>query len=77
LILRDATCLEHVERSAFQSIISSYSSMSPRDVIEQRPGHESPTLTLKQYAHVLPGMQAEAARSVAALVTGQTDVGDA
>jgi hypothetical protein len=51
--------------------------MSPRDVIEQRPGHESPTLTLKQYAHVLPGMQAEAARSVAALVTGQTDVGDA
>lgn len=31
-------------------------------------GHESPAFTLKQYAHVIPGMQAEAAAQVASLV---------
>jgi integrase len=46
----------------------------PVKVVSERLGHESPAFTLKQYAHVLPGMQAEAARSVAALVAGQTDV---
>jgi integrase len=45
----------------------------PVKVVSERLGHESPAFTLKQYAHVLPGMQAEAARSVAALVAGQTD----
>jgi integrase len=44
----------------------------PVKVVSERLGHESPAFTLKQYAHVLPGMQAEAARSIAALVAGQT-----
>lgn len=39
--------------------------------MSERLGHESPAFTLKQYVHVLPGMQAEAARSVAALVAGE------
>lgn len=37
-------------------------------VISERLGHESPAFTLKQYAHVMPGMQAEAAAHVANLV---------
>ncbi len=45
----------------------------PVKVVSERLGHESPAFTLKQYAHVLPGMQAEAARSVAALVAGHTE----
>ena len=40
----------------------------PIKVISERLGHESPAFTLKQYAHVIPGMQAEAAAQVAALV---------
>ena len=40
----------------------------PVKVISERLGHESPAFTLKQYAHVIPGMQAEAALQVAALV---------
>ena len=32
----------------------------PVKVISERLGHESPAFTLKQYAHVVPGMQAEA-----------------
>jgi integrase len=37
----------------------------PVKVISERLGHESPAFTLRQYAHVLPGMQAEAAELVA------------
>jgi integrase len=37
----------------------------PVKVISERLGHESPGFTLKQYAHVMPGMQAEAAELVA------------
>ena len=40
----------------------------PVKVISERLGHESPAFTLKQYAHVIPGMQAEAAAQVAELV---------
>lgn len=40
----------------------------PVKVISERLGHESPAFTLKQYAHVIPGMQAEAAAQVAGLV---------
>ena len=40
----------------------------PVKVISERLGHESPAFTLKQYAHVIPGMQAEAAGDIAALV---------
>jgi hypothetical protein len=41
-------------------------------VISERLGHESPAFTLKQYAHVMPGMQAEAAAQVADLVAAST-----
>lgn len=40
----------------------------PAKVISERLGHESPAFTMKQYAHVIPGMQAEAANLVADLV---------
>ncbi len=40
----------------------------PVKVISERLGHESPAFTMKQYAHALPGMQAEAAAQIAALV---------
>ena len=42
----------------------------PTKVISERLGHENPAFTLKQYAHVIPGMQAEAASAIAALVAG-------
>lgn len=41
----------------------------PVKVISERLGHENPAFTLKQYAHVIPGMQAEAAALIASLVT--------
>ncbi|MGH9041200.1 MAG: site-specific integrase [Acidimicrobiia bacterium] len=40
----------------------------PVKVVSERLGHENPAFTLKQYAHVMPGMQAEAAALVASLV---------
>lgn len=40
----------------------------PVKVISERLGHESPAFTLKQYAHVIPGMQAAAAARIAELV---------
>jgi integrase len=40
----------------------------PVKVISERLGHEDPAFTLKQYAHVIPGMQAEAACLIADLV---------
>jgi integrase len=40
----------------------------PVKVISERLGHESLAFTLKQYAHVVPGMQAEAAAQIAELV---------
>ncbi|MEX2253370.1 MAG: site-specific integrase [Thermoleophilaceae bacterium] len=42
----------------------------PVKVISERLGHESPAFTLKQYAHVMPGMQAEAATQIASVVAG-------
>ena len=42
----------------------------PIKVISERLGHENPAFTMKQYAHVIPGMQAEAAALTARLVTG-------
>jgi len=41
--------------------------ISPK-VISERLGHENPAFTLKQYAHVIPGMQADAARQIAQVV---------
>ena len=43
----------------------------PVKVISERLGHESPAFTLKQYAHVIPGMQAEAAAQIASLIDGR------
>lgn len=40
----------------------------PVKVVSERLGHETPAFTLKQYAHVVPGMQAEAAEAIAHLV---------
>ena len=40
----------------------------PVKVISERLGHEDPAFTMKQYAHVIAGMQAEAAAMIAALV---------
>ncbi len=45
----------------------------PVKVISERLGHESPAFTLKQYAHVLPGMQATAAAVVAELVRAEAE----
>jgi integrase len=44
----------------------------PVKVISERLGHESPAFTLKQYAHVIPGMQAEAAAQIAQLVAASS-----
>ncbi len=44
----------------------------PVKVMTERLGHTSPAFTLKQYAHALPGMQAEAAAKVAAAVFEET-----
>jgi integrase len=41
---------------------------APVNVVSERLGHRSPAFTLKQYAHVLPGMQADAAAAVSELV---------
>jgi integrase len=45
----------------------------PAKVIAERLGHATPEFTMHQYAHVLPGMQAEAATRVANLVTRPRD----
>lgn len=42
----------------------------PVKVVSERLGHASVTITLEIYAHVMPGMQAEAAATFAALVGG-------
>lgn len=45
----------------------------PVKVMSERLGHSTPAFTLQQYAHVIPGMQAEAAEAIARLVAAQTD----
>jgi integrase len=40
----------------------------PVKVISERLGHATPAFTLQQYAHVIPGMQAEAAAEIARLI---------
>ena len=44
----------------------------PVKVVSERLGHESPASTLKQYAHVIPGMQAAAAALVPELIGEHT-----
>jgi hypothetical protein len=43
----------------------------PVKVVSERLGHESPAFTLKQCAHVIPGMQAAAGAVVAELIRSQ------
>jgi integrase len=43
----------------------------PAKVVTERLGHENVAFTLKQYAHVLPEMQAEATRLIASAVVDQ------
>jgi integrase len=40
----------------------------PVKVVSERLGHASPAFTMAVYQHVIPGMQAEAARAFAALI---------
>lgn len=42
----------------------------PVKVVSERLGHASVMITLETYAHVMPGMQTEAAATFAALMTG-------
>ena len=44
----------------------------PVKVVSERLGHATPTITLTVYAHVMPGMQADAAQRVAELVLEPT-----
>ena len=43
----------------------------PLKVVSERLGHASATVTLGIYQHVLPGMQAEGAARMAALIEQQ------
>lgn len=45
----------------------------PAKVVTERLGHENVAFTLKQYAHVLPGMQADAARRIATAILDDED----
>ena len=40
----------------------------PVKVVSERLGHASPTFTIETYQHVLPGMQADAAKLFATLI---------
>ena len=53
-----------------QEVVSAITAGVPTKVVTERLGHHSPAFTLKYYAHVTPGMQAEAAATVAALIDG-------
>jgi integrase len=48
----------------------------PVKVITERLGHESAAFTMKQYAHVIPGMQADSARTVASTIRDATPGSD-
>jgi integrase len=44
----------------------------PIKVVSERLGHSTPAFTMATYQHVLPGMQAEAARTFAAILDPST-----
>jgi integrase len=48
----------------------------PVKVAQERVGHSSATMTLDVYSHVLPRMQADAARKVEALLLGTATQAD-
>ena len=41
----------------------------PVKVVSERLGHSTPAFTMATYQHVLPGMQDDAARAFAAILT--------
>jgi hypothetical protein len=41
-------------------------------VVSERPGHATIVITLDTYSHIFPGMNAEAANTVADLILGTT-----
>jgi integrase len=45
----------------------------PIKVVSERLGHATPGFTMATYQHVLPGMQAEAARTFEALIASSTE----
>lgn len=47
----------------------------PLKVVSERLGHSSPAFTMATYQHILPGMQAEAAATFAALVDPEASTG--
>jgi hypothetical protein len=50
-------------------------SRRPVKVVSERLDHNNPTFTIDTYQHVLPGMQAEAARIFEAIVTPAVSTG--
>jgi integrase len=46
----------------------------PIKVVSERLGHKSPSFTMKQYAHVLPTMQAEAASLITNNILGNKTI---
>ena len=44
----------------------------PIKVVSERRGHATPAFTMATYQHILPGMQAEAARTFAAILDMST-----
>ncbi len=52
------------------SLITSLKEGVPLKVVSERLGHANPAFTLSVYQHLLPGMQADAAKVFAAAVFG-------
>jgi integrase len=46
----------------------------PIKVVSQRLGHPTPGFTMATYQHIIPGMQAEAAQTLADLLEASTDL---
>jgi integrase len=47
----------------------------PAKVVSERLGHATPAFTIDAYQHVMPGMQADAARNFAKLIAPATSTG--
>jgi len=66
---------EHDLRHTHTSILLKQG--TPVKVVAERLGHPPPAFTMAVYQHVIPGMQAEAARAFAALIDADGDLGSA
>ena len=70
---RTAIASTDLQRIRFHDLRHTHATLSlaagvPIRVVADRLGHSSPAFTLRRYAHVLPGMQAQAAEQFAALL---------